>query len=174
MKRISWLLAGCAALGALSAPTWAVDKARTDYQGAAGLCKPALPGYGTSLRNRPLGIANESGSDVYITCNWQGDDSQGTTRGATRVSVVVTNNGEASQTVACTLVNGFQSGANTVATYTPKTATIAAGAGATIEWVPADISGAPTQIKLPALSCVLPGGTTLQYTTKEYSEDVGA
>lgn len=174
MKRISWLFAGSVALIGLSVQALAVDKPRADYQGAVGMCKAALPSFNVSLRNRPLGIANESSSDVYITCNWQGDDSQFSTRGATKVSVVISNNSQASQTVACTLVNGFQHGSTNTATFTPKTVAIAAGTGASIEWVPADIAGAPTLIKLPALSCMLPGGTTLQYTTREYNEDVGA
>lgn len=176
MRRIGLLVCSIALtlVGSPASSAMAVQIARQDFQGAVGMCKPALPAYAANLRNRPLGMANESDSAVFLTCNWQGDDTQNGTRGARRVFVVVSNTSAADQVVACTLVNGFQSGALTVATYTPKTATIAAGASATIEWVPADIAGAPDQIKLPALSCNLPGGTTLQYTGKQYNEDVGA
>jgi hypothetical protein len=152
----------------------AVEISRQDFQGAVGMCKASTPAHNAGLRNRPLGMANESSAAIYVTCNWQGDDTQNGTRGARRVFVVVSNTSTAPQTVACTLVNGFQSGTTINATYTPKTVTIAAGAAATIEWVPADVAVGSDQIKLPALSCNLPAGTTLQYTGKQYNEDVGA
>jgi len=176
MSRIGLLVGaiGLTMAGATASTAMAVEIARQDFQGAVGLCKAALPANNAGLRNRPLGMANESTSAIFVTCNWQGDDTQNGTRGARRVSVVVGNSSTVAQIVACTLVNGFQSGTQTFASYTPKTVTIAAGTSASIEWVPADIAGAPDQIKLPALSCNLPGGTTLQYTSKQYNEDVGA
>ncbi len=176
MRRIGLSLCSIGLMLACSmaSTAMAVEISRQDFQGAVGMCKASTPAYNASLRNRPLGMANESSSAVYVTCNWQGDDTQNGTRGARRVFVVVGNTSTAPKTVACTLVNGFQSGTTTVATYTPKTVTVAAGAAATIEWVPGDIAGGTDQIKLPALSCNLPGGTTLQYTGKQYNEDVGA
>jgi len=176
MGRIGSLLGaiGLTMVGSLAIPAQAVEIARQDFQGAVGMCKGATPAYSAALRNRPLGMANESGSVAYVTCNWQGDDTQNTTRGARLLTVVIGNTGTSAQTVDCTLINGFQSGAQTVASYTPKTATVAAGGSATIQWVPADLAGAPDQIKLPALSCSLPAGTVLQYTSKQYNEDVGA
>jgi hypothetical protein len=174
MRRIGLLVCSIGLVFAGSQTSNAAEISRQDFQGAVGMCKASMPAYVASLRNRPLGMANESATDVYVTCNWQGDDTQNGTRGARRVSVVVGNTSASSKTVECTLVNGFQSGAQTSATYTPKAATIAAGAAATITWVPGDIAGGPDQIKLPALSCKLPGGTTLQYTSKQYNEDVGA
>ncbi|MGH8031982.1 MAG: hypothetical protein ACREO8_06340, partial [Luteimonas sp.] len=99
---------------------------------------------------------------------------QNTTRGATRVSIVLTNNSSAAQSIGCTLVNGFQAGTNLQATYTPKTVSIAAGQSGTIAWVPSELSGAPARILLPAAICLLPVSSTLQYTGKEYAEDVGS
>lgn len=174
MARASWLavVALTAVPGLL--PVQAVEVTRSDFQGASGLCKAATPAFAASVRHRPLGLANESASGIFVTCNWQGDDSQNTVRGARRVFVVVSNYGASAQDVTCTLVNGFQSGITLLATYTSKTVNIAAGAGATIEWLPGDVPGSQTTIKLPALSCLLPGDSTLQYTGKEYNEDVGA
>ena len=176
MRRIGLSLCsiGLTLACSMASTAMAVEISRQDFQGAVGMCKASIPAYNASLRNRPLGMANESSSSVYVTCNWQGDDTQNGTRGARSVFVVVGNTSAAPKTVACTLVNGFQSGTITVATYTPKTVTVAAGAAATIAWVPGDIAGGTDQIKLPALSCNLPGGTTLQYTGKQYNEDVGA
>lgn len=176
MRRMGSLLSAIALTmaGSIAYPALAVEVARQDFQGAAGMCKGATPAYNDALRIAPLGMANESAAAVFITCNFQGDDTQNSTRGAQRVSVSFVNNSTSSRTVACTLVNGFQSGSTTVATYTPKSIVIAAGATASIAWVPGDIAGAPTQIKLPALSCNVPAGTTLQFTAKQYNEDVGA
>jgi hypothetical protein len=174
MRRIGLLVCSIGLVLAGSQASTAAEISRQDFQGAVGMCKASTPAYAASVRNRPLGMANESTADIYVTCNWQGDDSQNGTRGARRVFVVVGNTSASAKTVACTLVNGFQSGTQTNATYTPKTATVAAGGGTTIAWVPGDIAGAPDQIKLPALSCKLPGGTTLQHTGKQYNEDVGA
>lgn len=151
----------------------AATVARNDFQGAAGLCKAALPGFTAGLRSRPLGMANESSSPIFITCNWQGDDTQNGNRGARQLTVTLGNTSGADLQVTCTLVNGFQSGLLTQATYTPKTVTIANGGSATLTWLPADV-GAVEQIKLPALSCSMPAGTTLQSTSRAYIEDVGA
>ena len=32
----------------------AVEISRQDFQGAVGMCKPSMPAYNASLRNRPL------------------------------------------------------------------------------------------------------------------------
>lgn len=161
-----------AIMGAL--PAAAVEVARTDVQGASGLCKASTPAFAAGVRHRPLGLANESDSSIYVSCNLQGDDSQNTVRGSRRVWAVITNNASAARNVTCTLVNGFESGPTRPATFTPKTVSIAAGQGATIEWLPADLPGGVTTIKLPALSCLMPGRSTLQHVGKEYNEDVGA
>jgi hypothetical protein len=174
MAIVSRWLAVAACLLSVSVPAHAVEVTRTDLQGASGLCKAALPAHAAAARYRPLGLGNESDANMFVSCNWQGDDSQNTARGARRVFVVISNHGAVARSVSCTLVNGFQSGAGLYATYTPKSVDIAPGAGATLEWVPADIAGAPATILLPAVSCALPPLSTLQYTGKVYNEDVGA
>lgn len=165
------------ALGALlfsvAAPGHAATAPRNDFQGAAGMCKPALPQFNAGLRSRPLGMANESSATIFLTCNWQGDDTENGNRGARQLVVVVSNTAAAAQGVTCTVVNGFQSGLLTQATYTPKTATVEPASSATLTWLPADV-GAVDQIKLPSLSCAMPAGTTLQFTSKAYIENVGA
>lgn len=162
------------ALGATSFGALAVDLPRVDFQGASGMCKAATPGFAGVIRYRPLGLSNESTASAFVTCNWQGDDSQESVRGAKRVWIVVSNDGSADISVACTLVNGFRQGSNLQATYTPKIATIAAGQSATIQWLPAELPGAPARIGLPSVSCALPGAASLNYTGKEYDENVGA
>lgn len=138
------------------------------------MCKPATAEFAAGVRHRPLGLANESTGPIFVTCNWQGDDSQGTVRGAKRVMVVVSNDGASAADVACTLVSGFQQGANVQASYTPKTTNIAPGQAATIQWLPSELPNAPARIGIAAVSCALPGAATLNYTGKEYDENVGA
>lgn len=174
MSRPCWIAVCALSTLAASFPIGAVSLARSDVQGAAGLCKAATPAYAAGVRYRPLGVANESSENAFVTCNWQGDDNSTAARGATRVYVAISNFGGASASVTCTLVEGHQDGVLTFASYTPKTISIASGAGATLQWLPSEIQGAPATIELPSLSCALPAGTTMNYTGKEYSEDVGA
>jgi len=174
MTRASWWVMGALAALASMPSAQAVEVARNDVQGASGMCKAATAAYAANARYRPLGLANESDSSIFVTCNWQGDDNGDSGRGATRVYVVITNNGSTSRSFTCTLVEGHQDGALTFATQTPRTVSIAAGAGATLQWVPTDLAGDPETIELPSLSCLLPANSTLQYTGKEYNEDVGS
>lgn len=157
----------------MAAEVNAAEQNRTDQQGASGMCQGALATYNANLRARPLGLANEGSADAYVTCAWQGDDTNNG-RGSQQIQVVIGNNAAAAATVNCTLVNGFQAGSFVNATYTPKSVTIAPGAAATMTWVPGDIAGAPSEIRLPALSCQLPAGTVIHYTIKSYLEEVGA
>lgn len=163
------------ALAVLAAPAGAAELARVDVQGASGMCKAATPAFAANTRYRPLGLANESTENIFVTCNWQGDDNQDSVRGAKRLYVAITNNSDAARDYTCTLVNGHQSGSLIYAVYVPKTINIAAGAGAELTWLPGDVSNArPSGIDRPSLSCVLPAGSTIQYTGREYNEDVGA
>ena len=161
-------------LASVLSPAQAVEVLRNDFQGASGMCKAATADYAAGVRYRPLGLSNESGAVIFVTCNWQGDDSTGSIRGARKVSAIVSNDGPAATEVVCTLVDGFQSGIQVFASYTPITRIIEPGVGSSFDWLPSDISGAPATIELPSLSCMLPAGTTLQYTVKQYAEDVGA
>lgn len=158
----------------LASNAQAVDVSRYDQQNAPGLCQGQLPAHRESIRARPLGLTNDGTVPVFVTCAWQGDDAVSSTRGATRISVNVSNGGTTPITVRCTLINGFESGRNTQATYTPKAIGITAGDGGFIEWVPGEIAGAPATIKLPTVSCELPPKATLQYTGKVYNENIGS
>ncbi|MBJ6981489.1 MULTISPECIES: hypothetical protein [unclassified Luteimonas] len=162
------LVASAAAAGAAELP-------RVDVQGASGMCRAATAAFAAGARYRPLGLANESESQIFVTCNWQGDDHQDSVRGSKRLYVAITNNSSDAQSYTCTLVNGHQTGASIFATYVPKTVSIEAGAGAEITWVPSEVANAkPSGIDRPSLSCVLPPSSTIQYTGREYNEDVGA
>ena len=175
MRPAARLLLSASCLLGLSLAANAAEVARVDVQGATGMCKASMPAFAAGTRYRPLAVANESGGDIFVTCNWQGDDRSGTVRGAKRLAVTVSNHGTTARTVTCTLVNGHQTGALVFANYIPKSATIAAGGYAEIEWLPGEVANAgPSGIDRPSLSCALPAQTTLQHTRREYNEDVGA
>ncbi|MBB1473669.1 hypothetical protein H5368_11560 [Luteimonas sp. MC1782] len=162
------LVASAAAAGAAELP-------RVDVQGASGMCKAATAAFAAGTRYRPLGLANESEGQIFVTCNWQGDDHQDSVRGSKRLYVAITNNGTTAKDYTCTLVNGHQTGVSIYAVYVPKTVSIAPGAGAELTWVPSEVSNAkPSGIDRPSLSCILPPSSTIQYTGREYNEDVGA
>ena len=139
------------------------------------MCKAATSAYAADTRYRPLAVGNESSSNAFVTCNWQGDDRTGSVRAAKLLSVVVSNFHTAAQSVTCTLVNGHQTGGLVFASYAPKTVSIAPGGYAELSWVPADVDNSkPSGIDRPSLSCALPPQTSLQHTRREYNEDVGA
>jgi hypothetical protein len=162
----------CAAACAL--PASAVEVQRVDEQGASGMCRPSTPAFANVIRSRPLGMGNESDGQIFVSCNWQGDDSQDSTRGATRLYVGLSNQGTATRDITCTLVNGLQTGSQVFATYTPKTISVPAGGAARMEWVPQDVSASGGLIRMPSVSCVLPGRSSINYAGREYREDVGA
>lgn len=148
---------------------------RTDHQGAAGVCRGATTEYATRVRNRPLGVTNVSSEDVFLTCALQGDDAQFSTRGATLVSLQASNTeGTSAHALDCTLVNGQMSSGVRYAAYSVKSVTIEPGSGTAIEWTPAELSNSGGTLKLPAVSCLLKPGMTLNYLVRVYNEDVGA
>jgi hypothetical protein len=175
MRRAARLLLSASCLLGLSMGAGAAEVSRVDVQGATGMCKAATNAYAVGTRYRPLALANESDANSYVTCNWQGDDKTGSVRGAKRLSLVVSNYGNAARSVTCTLVNGHQTGALVFASYVPKTVNIPAGGFAEMAWVPGEVANSkPSGIDRPSVSCALPPQTALQYTRREYNEDVGA
>jgi len=176
MRRAAcFLLSASCLLGLSLGAATAAEVVRVDVQGATGMCKAATQGYANGARHRPLAVANESAANIFVTCNWQGDDRAGSVRGAKRLSVAIGNTGTAARDVTCTLVNGHQTGGLVFASYVPKTASVAPGGSVDLEWLPADVGNAGASgIDRPSVSCALPPQTALQHTRREYNEDVGA
>lgn len=175
MRRASLILFSASCLIGMSFGAGALELTRVDVQGATGMCKASTHAYAADTRYRPLAVGNESSGNIYVSCNFQGDDSPNTVRAAKSLSVTVSNFDASAQDVTCTLVNGHQTGALVFATYTPKTVSIPAGGFAELTWIPDEVSNSkPSGIDRPSLSCVLPPQTALQHTRREYNEDVGA
>jgi len=160
----------------LSTGVFAIDKPRFDYQGAAALCQPSSPIHEANLRSRPLGLSNSGTKTAFVTCALQGSDPTGQ-RGAYQVQVNVGNNDTVAKIITCTLVVVFRKPGETVdrTVYIPRSASVPAGSGGFISWVPTDLTGTTGGPEVPksGVSCGLPKKTTLQYTGNYYREDVG-
>lgn len=167
-----YLALGLLALSAFGSAASAVEAGRYDFQGAVGLCKGALQSHRDALRAKPLGLNNVSQGDAFVTCNWQGDATPNG-RGASQVFVLVSNTSAGGRTISCTLVNGTQAGATTTATYSLKSVGLAPGTNTFLAWAPSELPGAPAEITQPSITCLLPAGTTLHYTGRNYPEEVG-
>lgn len=166
-------LACGAALSALPAAAPAAEVLRYDFQGAASICQPASALYATSLRARPLALANEGTTPAFVSCALRGDPRPGG-RGAMKVLVEVGAIGELVGTVTCTFVDGHEQGGTTSAVYRTKSAIVSPLArGATLTWQPSEIAGAPEHIFRPALQCKLGPKTALHYLSLTYDEDIG-
>lgn len=167
-----YLALGLFALSALGPAANAAEAGRYDFQSAVGLCKGALQSHRDALRAKPLGLENISSGDAFVTCNWQGD-ATANGRGASQVFVLVSNTSTGGRTISCTLTNGTQAGATTTATYTLKTIGLSPGTNTFLAWLPSELPGAPAEITQPSVTCLLPTGTSLHYTGRNYLEDVG-
>jgi hypothetical protein len=150
----------------------AVDVARYDFQGAAGICAPSLPVHGANLRARPLALVNEGTSDVFVTCTFFGDDTAGG-RAASRIAINIGNEGAATAIVSCTLVNGFASGSAINATYSTKSSAVFSRTGVFLSWTPQELGGTPASIQRAAVQCRLPARTALHYVGIHYPENIG-
>src|SRR5690554_5703366 len=80
---------------------------------AAGLCQGALPAMDANLRKRPLAVANEGDSPVFVTCAFTTLMDQGGGGGVGQDNVVryfgmfLSSHVPEPQTVSCTGVIGF-------------------------------------------------------------------
>ena len=149
----------------------AVEQERVDLRSAVGLCSGTTSVGGSNLRYRPMSIDNIGTTDQFVSCALNADPLS---RGSSNITVRVSNESATAATVNCVLIDGYRAGATTFATFTNKSADLAAAGGtAFITWVPADITPAPAEIFVPQVQCVLPGGTSLNYAYQFYNEDVG-
>lgn len=83
------------------------------------------------------------------------------------VGIGLLNNGSATVTVNCTLVDGGSGFSNPE--YLPASKTIAAGNKAEMEWYPEGDG-----FLYPAISCSLPPGTGITYVSRMFNEEIGS
>jgi hypothetical protein len=147
---------------------------RYDFQGAAGICQPAIAASAANMRARPLAFVNEGEGTAFVTCTFRGDPRPGA-RGATKVQVHVGHVGETGSSVTCTFVEGRELGGVSNAVYRTKSVAVYGGSpGASMTWQPSEIAGGPDLIYQAGVQCVLGPDTALHYISVYYDEDVGA
>lgn len=76
----------------------------SDQVNATGACNGALPAYETTLRKRPLAIANEGDSTAFVSCSLQTSGIENL--GYFDVVLVLINRGSEPAQASCTLVTG--------------------------------------------------------------------
>ena len=118
-------------------------------------CEAPLPVFNATLRKRPVAIANEGTTGIYVSCTLQSDSLAAATRGW--ISVGFASN-RPSARVECTLVAG-----DTITVdYHAGAVDVAAGGRARLYWD--EVSRRNTGGSY-AFSCVLPPGVEMSTIT---------
>ena len=159
------LPAALAATLAFNAPAGAATIERTEIMMAVSACQSALPVFYGVIRKRPLAVQNEGSAGAFITCGLEGVFYAAPHN--SYVGIGLLNNGSATVTVNCTLVDGGSGFSNPE--YLPDSATISPGAMQTISWYPEGEG-----FIYPAISCSLPPGTGITYVSRRFHEEIGS
>ena len=163
---LRFLLAGLV-LTATCVPAEAATVARRNLSHGVANCQAALPAFDGNIRKRPKGIGNEGTSAAFVTCDFE--HLPDLYDAITSVQIFVRNNGGASATFDCTLVQGFGGGsfgANIV-----KSMNVSAGSGGNLTWTASDNGGA--NMTLPSASCKLAPGMEIYGTMLTFIEEIG-
>lgn len=142
---------------------------RQDIQNAAGNCQAALPVFDGQIRKRPLAIGNEGTGPAFVSCSLVGDYSAMANTILTQV--IVRNRGSETQSIACSMVAGFEHGAAPAPLYVARSIELAPGAEGIISWNVGDNG----EELLPGpinFSCLLPAATVINLTLRAYDEVV--
>lgn len=151
---------GLSVLGLASAmaPVHVANASVQYLHGSTAACVGALPAYQSSLRFSPYALINNGTSNTFVTCsgtNLLGDPIE-------IVGVWFTNNTGASVDISCTLATGVNAIRDTTL---PKTQTFADGASGYLLWRAIEDNGGITWNYIPAVSCNLPPGISLDFFT---------
>lgn len=126
--------------------------------GSTAACVGALPAYQTSLRFSPYALINNGTANTFVTCS-------GTNLLSNPIEIVAvwfTNNTGASVDIDCTLATGVNAIRDTTV---PKTQTYANGASGYLLWNYTTDNAGVTWNYVPAVSCILPPGVSLDFLT---------
>ena len=152
-----------ALLAASAAPDAAAMPSRTRHISATAVCEAPLPIYDATLRKRPVAIANEGTSPIFISCALPTDHSGGVATSEVRVLFA----SRVQRTVNCTIVAGVDSDL-----YREGRSVVVPAAGvASIQWNGIDKRGVAGAI---SLSCTLPPGTEVRTLSLHELDPLGA
>lgn len=133
-----------------------------DWSNAIDVCQGALPAFESSLRKRPLAIANEGSTPAYVSCSLRAPlgNLDGGGEDVTQIILLLTNRGSGAQSVSCTLVDGVAAPFPSFpAVYLPKTLEVQPNAFGVINWFAFETTAG--RFRLPNLSCALPPGAEI-------------
>lgn len=150
-----------------AAPANAADTDRQEITQATDVCQPATFTV-AKVRNRPSGVRNESTGGLYMTCAMMSDSGSG--RDDYEYYVRVTNQGASTQTVNCTMIDGF---VGSVYGAYPQSDSVASGDSKWFYWKSADLNGG-TAWAVVGFSCLLQPNVEINYFKRYYKEDIGA
>jgi hypothetical protein len=148
----------------------AVTSARAFNQNATGFCQSALPVFDGQIRKRPLAIQNEGTASAFVSCSFMSPDHN---VGVKEILLYADNNTGSAVDISCTLVSGISH--FNVPTYHPQTITMPANSGLNLlAWTQADNGGVKFNDYALSVSCNLPVGTGLSFSSIFFDVDVGA
>lgn len=137
----------------LHAPAASAATERVQRVSATAVCEAPLPVFDTTLRKRPIGITNQGGPSVFVSCSLPADSAA--PPGGASVSARFAMIGEAPPvTVQCQLVAGTAD----APTYTAGSIVVPAAGSAWLTWNGVDKGTASATLNF---SCHLPSGVDL-------------
>ncbi len=146
---------------------------------AVNYCQNFVPGAGSQIRNRVIGVENVGGT-TPVACNFHAMFNGATTSLPPRqLDVWFSNNGTAPITVTCTLLTGYQGEGGTTQYAVSKTTAPIAPGGTSQQralWTPADnpVAGSTNLGNyLIGINCSLPTGAVMNDTYLDWSQDNG-
>jgi hypothetical protein len=144
--------------GAMHLPAASAATERVQRISAMAVCEAPLPSFDVSLRKRPVGIRNEGGAPIFISCALPADTTA--PRGGAVVSVrFALLAGTPAAAVDCSLVAGVPGNLQ----YTVGTVAVPSGGSAWLTWGGIDKQAAAGSLNF---SCNLPPGmdvSTIMY-----------
>lgn len=121
---------------------------------AVGACQAALPVYDSSLRKKPLAVANQGQTTAFMSCAVLDHLA-----GVADILVSLKNRSAADAEVTCTFIDGshLSEGTNT---YFPKSVSVSAGTNNFIDWNYVFDNGGQVMFSIN-FSCALPAGVEM-------------
>jgi len=145
-------------------PVEAAGVQRSFASDAVANCQPAMPTFEGNIRKRPMALANEGNTTVFITCGSEHHNAEGLA-----LEVYFVNRaGSPNAVVQCSLVIGFITRGLVL---TKASEPIIVGSQGWIQWTVDDNLG--FLLNSPTLSCALPPGVDIVGTVITFAEYVG-
>ncbi len=148
----------------------AAETTRVEYILPVNICQGALPNYEGAFRKRPRGIQNEGTANAFLTCALLSRNA-GLPK-YTNVDIKFTNSTALAATVNCTLVDGPGIGSTPPSVVITKAVIVPANTFAFGTWAAADNGGANYYV--PAFSCQVPPGVSVNNINDTYLEEIGS